>query len=207
MLLFKQLPSLNMCGFLFVGADLGGFAHNTTEDLLLRWLALGVFVPLMRNHSTPDSRRQELFSFSKKETFRKFIEIRYALIPYLYKEFTRCAKNDEMLFKPLAFDYPNDKRARGVEDQLMLGNALMIAPVFEQNARGRYVYLPERMKMIRMKSAEEYQEEILEKGDHYIEVHLDEIVFFLKKRYNLPLAEPKSNGESLNFENLKYIKF
>lgn len=207
LLLFKQLPSLNMCGFLFVGADIGGFAHNTTEDLLLRWLALGIFVPLMRNHSTPDSRRQELFSFPKKQTFRKLIEIRYALIPYLYQEFTRCAKENEMLFRPLAFDYPKDKRVKGIEDQLMFGKELMISPIFEQNATGRFVYLPEKMKMIKMRSFDDWTEEVLERGDHYIEVPLDEIVFFLKEGYNLPLVEPKNNAESLDFEKLKYIKF
>ena len=52
----KMLPSLNMCGFLYIGADLGGFGCNTTRDLLLRWLALGIFTPLMRNHSCQDTR-------------------------------------------------------------------------------------------------------------------------------------------------------
>ena len=41
----KMLPSLNMCGFLYTGADLGGFGADTTRDLVLRWLALGVFTP------------------------------------------------------------------------------------------------------------------------------------------------------------------
>ena len=207
LLLFKQLPSLNMCGFLFVGADLGGFAQDTTEDLLLRWLALGVFVPLMRNHSTPESRRQELYSFPKKEIFRKFLEIRYALIPYLYKEFTRCAQENEMLFRPLAFDYPEDKRTKRIEDQLMFGDGLMLAPIFEQNATGRYVYLPEKMKMVRMKSVNEYQEKVLEKGDYYIEIPLDEIVFFLKSGYAIPLVESEHNVEALDFNTKRIIKF
>ena len=54
-----------------------------------------------------------------------------------------------MYFKPLAFVYPDDKMARRIEDQLMLGNEIMIAPVYEQNAKGRYVYLPEEMKFIK----------------------------------------------------------
>lgn len=206
-LLFRQLPALNMCGFLFVGADLGGFAHDTTEDLMLRFLALGVFVPLMRNHSTPDSREQELYLFPQKETFRNFIKIRYALLPYLYTEFVRCAKEGDMLFRPLAFDYPNDRRAKSVEDQLMFGNALMLAPVFEQNARGRYVYLPERMKLVKMRSPEIWTEEILEKGDYYIEIALNEIPFFIKESCVLPLADPKTNVETTDFERVKYITF
>ena len=81
----KMLPSLNMCGFLYVGADLGGFNADTTRDLLLRWLALGVFTPLMRNHSACDTRRQEFYQFEGPEDFRSVIETRYRLIPYLYK--------------------------------------------------------------------------------------------------------------------------
>ena len=55
----KMLPSLNMCGFLYTGADLGGFGADTTRDLLLRWLALGVFTPLMRDHAAAGTRDQE----------------------------------------------------------------------------------------------------------------------------------------------------
>src|SRR5699024_5583256 len=55
----KMMPSLNMCGFLYTGADLGGFGGNVTEDLMLRWLALGIFTPLMRNHSAIGTRSEE----------------------------------------------------------------------------------------------------------------------------------------------------
>ena len=207
LLLFKQLPSLNMCGFLYVGADLGGFSRNTTEDLLLRWIALGTFVPLMRNHSTPDSREQELYQFDKKDVFRNFLNIRYALLPYLYDQYVKCAVQNEMLFRPLAFDYPLDKRVRTIETQLMFGDSIMLAPIFEQNEIGRYVYLPEDMKMIRMKAYNDYTETILKKGDHYIEIPLDEIVFFIKKGGEISLTEPKQNVESLDFENLTKIRF
>ena len=56
----KMMPSLNMCGFLYIGADIGGFGANTTRELLLRWLAFGIFTPLMRNHSAEGTRRQEM---------------------------------------------------------------------------------------------------------------------------------------------------
>ena len=94
----KMLPSLNMCGFLYVGADLGGFNADTSRDLLLRWLALGVFTPLMRNHSGCDTRRQEFYQFEGPEDFRSVIETRYRLIPYLYSEYMKAALNGDMLF-------------------------------------------------------------------------------------------------------------
>lgn len=72
----KMMPSLNMCGFLYTGADLGGFGANTTRDLLLRWLALGVFTPLMRNHAALGTREQEPYQFEHIEDFRNVIGVR-----------------------------------------------------------------------------------------------------------------------------------
>lgn len=203
----KQLPSLNMCGFLYVGADLGGFMYNVTEDLLLRWFALGIFVPLMRNHSALGTRAQECYRFKNKETFKNFLDIRYGLIPYLYSEYVRCALNGDMLFKPLSFVYTEDERAKATEDQLLFGESLMIAPVYEQNAIGRYVYLPERMKLVRMTSTEHYTEEILERGDWFIPVALDEIVFFIREGKVLPLAGPGRNADEIDEDNLRWVKF
>ena len=76
----------------------------------------------------------------------------------------KAALNDDMYFKPLGFVYPDDKMAIRVEDQLILGNEIMIAPVYEQNARGRYVYLPEEMKFIKFLPDGTISEEILAKG-------------------------------------------
>ena len=201
----KMLPSLNMCGFLYVGADIGGFGDNTSEDLLLRWTALGIFTPLMRNHSTLDTRMQECFRFKDKKTFRNLLGIRYALVPWLYSEFVKSATRGDMMFRPLAFDFPDDRRARTVEDQLMVGEGLMIAPVYEQNAAGRYVCLPEEMKMIRMRSATDYEETMLSAGDHYLEIPLTETVFFLRKGHALPLAEPAKCVDALDETKLRWI--
>lgn len=83
----KMLPSLNMCGFLYTGADLGGFGADTTRDLLLRWLALGVFTPLMRDHAAAGTRDQECYQFEDLDDFRHVVGVRYRLIPYLYSEY------------------------------------------------------------------------------------------------------------------------
>ena len=78
------------------------------------------------------------------------IRIRYSLVPYLYSEFLKAALQDEMMFRPLAFDFADDADAKQVDDQLLLGNELMIAPIYKQNAKGRYVYLPEEMMLVRI---------------------------------------------------------
>ena len=203
----KMMPSLNMCGFLYTGADLGGFGADTTRDLLLRHLALGVFTPLMRDHAAKDTREQECYQFEQIGDFRHVIGVRYRLIPYLYSEYMKAALNDDMYFKPLAFEYPKDKRAVRVEDQLMLGNEIMIAPVYEQNARGRYVYLPETMKFVKFLPDGTILEEILEKGNHYVEVALNEVPLFIRSGKCIPLAETAESVTELDTENLKMIGF
>ena len=203
----KMLPSLNMCGFLYTGADLGGFGSDTTRELLLRFLALGVFTPLMRNHSATGTREQECYQFEKIEDFRAVINTRYRLVPYLYSEYMKAVLNDDMYFKPLGFVYPDDKRAIRIEDQLMLGNEIMIAPVYEQNARGRYVYLPEEMKFIKFLPDGSISEEVLAKGIHYVDVALNEVPLFIRSGKCIPVAEAAECIKDIDTEHLQLIGY
>ncbi len=201
----RMLPSLNMVGILYTGADLGGFGDDVTEDLLLRWLEMAVFNPLMRNHSAMGTRYQEVYRFGNRDVFRRMIELRYALVPYLYSEFMKAALGDGMMYRPLAFDYPDDSRAAHVEDQLMCGESLMIAPVMEQNADGRYVYLPEDMLMIRTSGAGDYELKQMEKGHYFVPCALGETFFFLRPGHILVLSDPAQCVEKLDMENLHII--
>ncbi|MBQ4239407.1 MAG: alpha-glucosidase, partial [Ruminococcus sp.] len=205
LLCLRMLPSANMCGFLYCGADLGGFNENATRDLVLRFLALGVFTPLMRNHSALGTRDQECYSFEKPEDFRDIVQVRYRLIPYLYDTFRRASENNDMIFRPLSFDYPDDDIARECETQLMLGDECMIAPVYEQNVRGRTVYLPEDMTLLKL-SGEKISKTPLTKGVHYIEVALNEVPLFLKKGRSVSLAKPAMRTSQLDFDNLTKIE-
>lgn len=200
----KMLPSANMCGFLYCGADLGGFNENATRDLVLRFLALGVFTPLMRNHSALGTVNQECYNFENSEDFRDIVTVRYRLIPYLYDTFKKASETNDMIFRPLAFDYPDDKMARECETQVMLGNECMICPVYEQNVSGRYVYLPEDMTFVKL-SGENVETKPMEKGVHFIEVALNEVPLFIKKGKQIPLCKPAMRTSELNTEGLTYI--
>lgn len=203
----KMLPSLNMCGFLYTGADLGGFGADATRDLLLRWLALGVFTPLMRDHAAAGTRDQECYQFENLDDFRHVVGVRYRLIPYLYSEYMKAALNDDLYFKPLAFVYPEDSMAVQVEDQMMLGNEVMIAPVYTQNARGRYVYLPEEMKFVKFLPDGSVSEETLPKGHHYVEIALNEVPMFIRSGKCIPLAESAEYVEALDTKHLTMLGY
>lgn len=203
----KMMPSLNMCGFLYTGADLCGFGSETTEDLALRWLALGVFTPLMRNHAARGTREQEAYQFEDKEGFRHVIGLRYRLLPYIYSEYMKAVLRNEMMFRPLAFDYPEDVRAAEIEDQMLVGDGMMIAPVYEQNKNGRFVYLPEDMKLVRFKKGGVVEEEILSAGDHYVEIGLTDVVIFVRPNHLIPLSSGGQCVAEVDFENLQYLTY
>ena len=201
----RMMPSLNMCGFLYTGADIGGFGCNATRELLLRWLAFGVFTPLMRNHSAIGTRDQECYQFENSEDFKSIVNIRYRLLPYLYSEYVKSCVKNESFFRPLSFDYPDDSRCLEINDQLMLGNEIMVAPVYTQNAKGRMIYLPENMILVRFMPDGSIQQSEISAGDHYIQVALNEVVMFVKKGCVVPVAKPAQNSDKLDYENLELI--
>lgn len=200
LLSLKMLPSLNMCGFMYVGSDIGGFNDNTTEELLMRWMGLAVFVPLMRNHAAAGTRYQELYRFTDTDTFKNIVTMRYALIPYLWEAYRKAVEQDTLMYRPLGFEHPEDRVAVATEDQLYVGEDIMICPVYTQNAVGRYVYLPEPMTMVRMKSADEYELEKYEAGHYFVEIPAQEIVFFIRDGHRIPLYKSAEYAEAV-FEN------
>ena len=200
-----ELPALNMCGFIYNGADIGGFGGDTTADLLIRWLQLGVFTPLMRDHACMGTRPQEVYRFENWEDMRGVITVRYALLPYLYSEMMKAILDDDLMFRPLALAYPEDRTACHTEDQLMLGADCMIAPVYEQNAVGRHVYLPEDMLMVRFRSAADYDLVPVPAGHCWVNLKLNEFPLFVRKGHAIPLAAPAESTEEIDDTRLTLL--
>ncbi len=201
----KQMPGMNMCGFLYSGADTGGFGGNCTRQLLLRWLAFSVFTPLMRDHSATMTREQETYAFGDTEAFRRILSLRYYLLPFLYSEFMKAALRRDMLFRPLCFDFPKDPMAARVEDQLMLGESLMVTPIVREDTDSRQVYLPEDMTMVRFANGEFLLEE-RSRGMHRITVPEDEVVFFVRKgRGFITAAKAVSCTRDLDLRDVRLI--
>ena len=137
--------NMGLSGIPFVGADVGGFQFDTDPELLTRWTQLGVFVPFFRNHSAVDTCRQEPYSLDEphKSICRDFIKLRYRLIPYIYTLMRQAATSGTPIMRPLVFEFPEDPKTHGIFDQFMLGSGIMVAPVYQPEAKCRAVYLPE----------------------------------------------------------------
>ena len=96
-----------MClsGMGFTGSDIGGFAEQPNGELFVRWIQLGVFHPFCRTHSSGDHGEQEPWTFGDEITgiVKKYIELRYQLLPYLYTTFWQYASSGTPMLRPLAF--------------------------------------------------------------------------------------------------------
>ncbi len=140
-----QLCNLGLSGMPFCGTDVGGFGSNTTPELLVRWVEMGCFSPLFRNHGAKWARMQEPWQFGTEvmEIYRKYVKLRYHWLPYIYDQFFQGEKTGAPMMRPLVFHYENDKVARTCNDQFLCGANILIAPIVMQGATSRAVYLPE----------------------------------------------------------------
>ena len=182
------MPSLNMCGLIYSGADTGGFKGNCSRELMLRWLAFSVFTPLMRNHSAYSAAPQECYNFDQINDFQTILGLRYKLLPYIYSEFMKALIKKDMFIKPLAYEFTADERVKTIEDQLLVGESIMIAPIIEEGKLSRNVYLPENMTMVKY-SAKGFACEELEAGEHTIKAKLNEVVFFIRNNKIVPVSK------------------
>ncbi len=139
-----QLQNLGLSGFAWVGVDIGGFFGNASGELLARWTELGAFQPFCRNHSAKGTRRQEPWAFGEpyESVIRNMLKLRQRLIPYLYTLFEECHRTGAPILRPLLFAYPEDETTYRLDDELLVGDALLVAPITRPGIEHRYVYLP-----------------------------------------------------------------
>jgi alpha-glucosidase len=140
-----QLQNLGLSGVAWAGVDVGGFGGDTNGELLARWTEFGVFQPFCRNHTTLGTRHQEPWTFGEpyESVCREMIKLRQRLLPYLYTLFEECHRTGAPILRPLLFDYPEDETTYTADDEFLLGDALLVAPITRPGVEHRHVYLPE----------------------------------------------------------------
>jgi alpha-glucosidase len=189
-----------------VGSDIGGFVDEPSAELFTRWLQLGIFHPLFRNHSMgynvdgaaavkeeevelqkqlSDS-EQEPWTFGKKYTDinRSVIELRYRLLHYLYTAFWTYVTEGTPVLRPLSFVYQSDEKAISRIDEFMFGDQILVSPVLDKNKREVQTYFP-KGRWYDFQTNSMYEG----KNTHAIDAPLEKIPFFIKGGTVLPLRE------------------
>lgn len=136
--------SFGMYGIPLAGADICGFAGNTTVELCARWQVLGAFYPFSRNHNEYSCQDQDPYSMGPEVVLatKNSLTVRYALLPYLYTLFYRSHVYGETVARPLFFEFPEDPRTHDIDEQFMWGSALLISPALYQGQTKVEAYVP-----------------------------------------------------------------
>ncbi|MFD0994104.1 glycoside hydrolase family 31 protein [Tenacibaculum geojense] len=139
-----QAQRMSMSGMSFIGSDIGGFAEHPTGELYARWIQLGVFHPFCRTHSSGDHGNQEPWTFGEEviNVTRKYVELRYQLLPYLYTMFWEYAAYGVPMLKSLVLYDQYDLQTHYRTDEFIFGNQILVCPVQEPNSKGRRMYIP-----------------------------------------------------------------
>jgi alpha-glucosidase/alpha-D-xyloside xylohydrolase len=161
--------NVGLCGIPYWGTDTGGFVptRELTPELYVRWFQFSAFCPLFRSHGrawklrlpwgwnlgTPGPLEgaeklgdwpveQDLHSSEIEQICRKYLELRYRMLPYIYSTFEQAHRSGVPAIRPLWLLHPDDEKALQITDQYMWGDHILVAPVIERAATQRSVYLP-----------------------------------------------------------------
>jgi alpha-glucosidase len=178
-----QAQRMCISGFSFIGSDIGGFAEQPNGELYARWIQLGIFHPFCRTHSSGDHGDQEPWTFDESITnvVRKFIEIRYELLPYLYTTFWSYAEEGVPILKSLVLFDQEDTQTHYRNDEFIFGESILACPITEPNAKGRRMYIP------RGNWYNFWNKELVEGGhETWVEADIDFMPIFVKEGAIIP---------------------
>ena len=179
----QQIQRMSISGMSFIGTDIGGFAEQPTGELFLRWIQLGIFHPFCRVHSSGDHGDQEPWAFDEDVTniTRKFVELRYKLLPYFYTAFRQYVTDGSPMIKPMVLLDQKDHQTYYRTDEFLFGNHLLVCPILEANAKGRRMYIP------RGKWYNYWTHEQVDGGkEQWVDADIDSIPLFVKEGAIIP---------------------
>lgn len=139
-----MLLSINLAGLSFAGSDVGGFFGEPGAELFTRWYQAGSFTPFFRGHAHHDTKRREPWVFGEPYTtiLRSVALVRYSLLPYWYSVFFEAHFLGLPVMRAMFMEFPNDPRTFAMDDQWMVGDALLVKPVTDDKTTRVNVYLP-----------------------------------------------------------------
>jgi len=139
-----MILGLGLSGIPFAGSDIGGFNGAPDAELYSRWLQAATLVPFMRTHAMIETPRREPWSYGPQyeRANRATIRLRYQMMPALYTAYFQHTQTGSPVVRPIFWNTLTDSVALGTDDEYILGDHLLVAPVVSHGAKDRRVYLP-----------------------------------------------------------------
>lgn len=193
--------SFGLSGFSFWSHDVGGFVDRAPRDLYRRWLAFGVLTSHTRAHGAPP---REPWEYDEKltEDFRRALNLRYSLMPYIYAQAHDSAAKGFPMLRTLFFEFPTDETSWQIDDEYMFGENLLVAPLFETGKETRKVYLPPGAWI-------DYQTGKVYEGERWHNITAGEIpvVLLVKNHTVLPHVKPAQNTSEIDWNDVELRVF
>jgi len=188
--------SASLSGSAFWSHDIGGFRGTPSEDLYVRWAQFGLLSSNSRCHGTTPREPWE-FGDQALSIFREYARLRYRLLPYIYTYAEVAARTGLPVVRPLVLAYQDDPRVHHIDDQFLLGEDVLVAPVFTDSGT-RSVYLPDG-------EWREYWTDDRYEGGQTVEraVDIDELPIFVRAGSVVPQREPTQSVRSGTPEKLE----
>ncbi|MEX2238046.1 MAG: TIM-barrel domain-containing protein [Dehalococcoidia bacterium] len=144
------LISMQRCAFMglpYWGSDIGGYSDFADREVFARWIQVGALSPLMRFHGKGtkapwDMPTEPRFDQEVLDMYKRYVELHHSLQDYLYDLAQAAHDTGAPLVRPLVFNYPDEPKALDRWDQWLLGDDLLVAPVWRSGERSRSVYFP-----------------------------------------------------------------
>ena len=133
--------SLALSGFSFWSHDIGGFESTGPVDLYKRWVAFGLLSSHSRLHGSSEYRVPWLYDEESVEVVRYFTRLKCSLMPYIYAHAVEASKSGMPVMRPMILEFQDDPACDYLDRQYMLGDSLLVAPVFNEDGEVSY-YLP-----------------------------------------------------------------
>ena len=133
--------SLSLCGFGYWSHDIGGFEKVATPDLFKRWVAFGLLSSHSRLHGNESYRVPWNYDEEASEVLRFFTELKCSLMPYLFAQACKTHESGLPMMRPMVLEYPGDPVCAYLDRQYLLGDQLLVAPIFNEEGIASY-YLP-----------------------------------------------------------------
>ena len=193
--------SLGLTGFTYWSHDVGGFVQRAPRDLYRRWIAFGALTSHTRTHGAPPREPWE-YDEALEADFRRAVEMKYALMPYILAQSKISSEHGWPMLRTLFFEYPNDPGSWNVEDEYLFGSDLLVAPLFENEARSRRVYLPPGIWI-------DYQTGASYSGARWYEIAPGTvpIVVMVKDHAVIPRVAVAQNTAAIDWKNVELRAF
>jgi len=178
----SMILNLGLSGVPYVGADIGGYTGSPSEELFTRWVQLATFIPFMRDHTEQGTIFQEPYVFEKNiDIIKKYIKMRYKLLPYLYTEVYKTHSTGLPVVKPLFLEY--GKKYLNIDKSFLFGRNILVAPVLKKGITQMEITLPEGIWY------DLWSDKVYESGKHLLDISMEDISVFVKAGSIVPFYD------------------